>query len=235
MGIQKVLALTLRREIAQMDKLVRNSNLKFPRISPYKASMRLNTPQKQEMFSQYVQRIGDVVDKQRQEVCSFDVLDIIKSDIKGLKKNHYGDCGESSSLTMGALLANGYKDGKIMQLMFDAEVRDMTTHELLDKRVLDTTHQFVVRHYNEAADFSNPKTYGKNLIVMDAWGGFCANMQEAFKKYYELFMNGMRKYQQPEHNIEIIYKPRFAATNAERLITPEDIENIRKLFPELIV
>jgi hypothetical protein len=161
-------------------------------------------------------------------------LEIIKQSTKTMKKTRLGDCAESSSMIMSSLLANGYKDGKIARLLFEAEAKDITTGKVVGKKMIDTTHEFVVRNLDETYESNNPKTYGKSLIVLDAWEGFCSNFQEAVKRYYDSFLGGMREWINPEANVRITYKPRFHFCNFEPA-TAKDIEVFKGEFPELIL
>ena len=135
---------------------------------------------------------------------------------------------------MSSLLANGYKDGKIARLLFEAEARDLATDKVVGRKMLDTTHEFVVRHLDSGYNQDNPKTYGKNLIVIDAWEGFCSNFQEAVKKYYDSFLGGMREWINTDANLRITYKPRFHICDFSQA-TEDEARIFQKEFPELII
>jgi len=230
--------MSLRKEISQMDRLMRKANIAFPRLSPYKAEMRLNSDKKKNLFGLCVQKLGAIVDENREKCLPFPwstLQKILTNDLTNVKEYRLGDCGESSSIMLSSLLANGYKDGEVVRLLFKADARDITTGEYIGSRIFDTTHELIVRNLSKNADVENPKTYGKNLIVMDAWAGFCANMQEAFAKYYEIFKDGMRSQAVPNHNAIVKYTPIFQKIMGGEMIRELDTDEFKREFPELIV
>ena len=221
-------------EVKEMEKLVRLANREYPRISPWRVEGQVNKKGLGYRFKSWVRRIGGIVDEQRSETQYRPFYTMIAEDTKAIKQNRLGDCGESSELMMSTLLANGIKDGKIGRLFFKADAIDMYDGEVVATKMLDTTHEFVVRHYNPSADTLNPKTYGKDLIVLDAWSGFCGNMQEAFKHYYDTFMNGMREFINKEHGVKITYKPCFRVENIPDA-SDKVAESFKAEFPNLVL
>lgn len=220
-------------EIRIMDNIMRQANNAYPRISPYRVSTQFQRKNFTPHYIQWLDKIGRIVDLERMKSQWESFFNIILSSTKALKTNRLGDCGESSALMMSALLANGYKDGKIARLFFEAEARDLVTEEVVGKKLIDTTHELVVKNVSPEADSSNPKTYGKNMIIIDGWDGFCSNMQEGFNRYYEMFLSGMRKWINKEANVEITYKPQLHFLNFDK-ISDKEIERFKIEFPELI-
>ena len=233
--IKKVVQNTLCAEIRQMDKLMRKANSAYPRISPYRVSHRVGKKEISPHYIDWINKIGSIVDAQRAKDSSKSFLDIIFDSTIALRKNKLGDCAESSSLIMSSLLSNGYKDGKIARLIFEAEARDLATNQLVGRKVFDTTHEFVVRNLADGAISAEPKSYGKNLIIIDAWEGFCGNLQESFKRYYDSFMGGMREWINTDANLKITYKPKLQFFNFDSRITSEDLNKFKDGFPELII
>ncbi len=220
-------------EIRIMDNIMRQANNAYPRISPYRVDSRLQTRKPDKHYIDWVNRLGRIVDTERIRSQWNSFLNILLSSTKALKRNKLGDCAESSALMMSALLANGYKDGRIARLFFEAEARDLTTNEVVGTKLIDTTHELVVKNASPEADSSNPKTYGKNMIIIDAWDGFCSNMQEGFNRYYELFLGGMRNWINKDANVEITYKPQLRFLDFDK-ISDSDVERFKIEFPELI-
>lgn len=233
--ISKSARAILRQEIREMDKLIRQANQNYPRISPYRAADRAaELPVKQRHWN-CINEAGAIVDAERTRTGLFPFFDLVLNSCKTMRKTKLGDCAESSALTLSALLANGHTDGRIARLGFDAVATDLTTGEVIGRKFLDTTHEFVVRHLSKKANPAKPETYGKNLIIMDAWTGFCGNTQEAFKHYFDTFWHGIREFVQPEHNVKITYKPKFQFINLGSDADNNIIELFRKNFPELII
>lgn len=233
--LPKVIQVGTKAEIRLMDNLMRKANLAYPRISPYRVSQRAGNKNIDAHFVSWIDKIGAIVDAERMQDAGKRFLDIIFGSTKSLKKTHLGDCAESSSLIMSSLLANGYKDGKIARLFFEAEARDLSSNQVVGKKMFDTTHEFVVRHLDKNAVASNPKTYGKNLIVIDAWEGFCGNLQESFKRYYDTFWGGMREWINKDANVKITYKPQFHFCDFGAEATEKDMELFRNAFSDLII
>lgn len=221
-------------ELRKMDKLMRQANNEYPRISPYRVNMRAGQMNLTQRFIDWINKIGQVVDQERDKTSYLPFWEIIKQSTKATKQNRLGDCAESSSIMMSSLLANGYKDGKIARLLFEAEARDLATNKVVGRKMLDTTHEFVVRNLDSEYTPNNPKTYGKNLIVIDAWEGFCSNFQEAVKKYYDSFLGGMREWINSDANLKITYKPRFHICDFSQA-TEDEVKIFQKEFPELII
>lgn len=221
-------------DIRKMDKLMRQANNEYPRISPYRVNMRAEKKHLPQHFIDWINRIGQIVDEERARTDVLPFWDIIKQSTKATKQNRLGDCAESSSIIMSSLLANGYKDGKIARLLFEAEAKDLTTDKVVGRKLIDTTHEFVVRNLDSSYDVEQPKTYGKNLIVIDAWEGFCNNFQEAVKKYYDSFLGGMREWINEEANLKITYKPRFHFCDFAQA-TEDEVKIFKTEFPELIL
>ena len=233
--LQKVLQTNIRSEIRTMDKLMRRANSQYPRISPYRVSQRAGNKSLKAHYVEWINKVGEIVDLQRTKDEGKPFLDIISDGTKALKKNKLGDCAESSSLIMSSLLANGYKDGRIARLFFVAEAQDLNTGKVVGKKIFDTTHEFVVRNLDENARSSEPKTYGKNLIIIDAWEGFCGNLQESLKRYYDTFWGGMREWINKESNLKISYKPIFEFLNLGHSISEQNISRFESEFPELLI
>lgn len=224
---------TSKAEIRRMDNLMRQANLAYPRISPYKVGMRLSGKSVPARYADWLDKIGKIVDAERVNTTQGNFISMILNATKVLKKNKLGDCGESSLLMLSTLLSNGYKDGKVARLFFEATATDMNTKEEIGKKMIDTTHEFVVRNAEAGALTSDPKTYGKNLVVIDAWDGFCSNMQEAFKRYYDLFFGGERQWVNSADNVIISYKPKFDILKLDDF-SSRDVEIFKDTFPELI-
>ena len=222
-------------EIRDMDKIVRQANISYPRISPYRAADRAAELPVEQRHWDCINHAGEIVDSIRAKTQFFPFLDIIFNSTKAMQKTKLGDCAESSGLTMCALLANGHTDGKVARLGFEAIATDLTTGKEVGRKLIDTTHEFIVRHLSKTADSAKPETYGKNLIVMDAWTGFCGNTQEAFKHYFDTFWHGIREFVQPEHNVKITYKPKFTFLNLGAEPDSKIAEVFREKFPELII
>ena len=233
--LQRVIQFGNKAEIRLMDNLMRKANLAYPRISPYRVSQRASGKGIAAHYISWIDRIGAIVDAERMKDAEKRFFDIILESTKSLRKTRLGDCAESSSLIMSSLLANGYKDGKIARLFFEAEARDLSSNQVLGKKMFDTTHEFVVRHLDKGAVASDPKTYGKNLIVIDAWEGFCGNLQESFKRYYDSFWGGMREWINKDANVKITYKPKFHFCDFEAEATEKDMELFRKEFSDLVM
>lgn len=111
----------------------------------------------------------------------------------------------------------------------------MSTGKIVSKRNFDTTHECVVLNLAKNACSENPKSYGKNSIVMDAWEGFCANISEAFKKYFDIFLSGTYKHIDKTNNVELSYKPRFYFYKHNEEFNEKTVEKFKKLFPDLII
>lgn len=233
--LQRVIQFGNKAEIRLMDNLMRKANLAYPRISPYRVSQRASGKGIGAHYISWIDRIGAIVDAERMKDAEKRFFDIILGSTKSLRKTRLGDCAESSSLIMSSLLANGYKDGKIARLFFEAEARDLSSNQVLGKKMFDTTHEFVVRHLDKGAVASDPKTYGKNLIVIDAWEGFCGNLQESFKRYYDSFWGGMREWINKDANVKITYKPKFHFCDFEAEATEKDMDLFRKEFSDLVM
>lgn len=233
--LSKVGQTDIRSEIKFMDKLMRRANAEFPRISPYRVSKRMGGKNLDAHYIAWINKIGDVVDFQRAKDDGKSFLDIIFESTKALRKNKLGDCAESSSLVMSSLLANGYKDGKIARLVFEAEASDLSSGQVVGKNIFDTTHEFVVRNLDEGAVSSDPKTYGKNLIVIDAWEGFCGNLQESSKRYYDSFWGGMREWINKDANIRVVYKPKFRFFDVDTKVTEQVTQKFKTEFEDLVI
>ena len=234
-AIAKSTRAMFRQEIRDMDKIVRHANKSYPRISPYRAADRAAELPAEQRHWDCINAAGEVVDKIRLKTQFFPFLDIIFNSTKAMQRTRLGDCAESSGLTMCALLANGHTDARVARLGFDAIATDLTTGEVVGRKLIDTTHEFIVRHLSKSADSAKPSTYGKNLIIMDAWTGFCGNTQEAFKHYFDTFWHGIREFVQPEHNVKITYKPQFTFLNLGTEFDSRTAEIFRENFPELVI
>lgn len=222
-------------EIRNIDKIMRRANSAYPRVSPYRAHMTTTGKQISERHRNWIQRAGEAVDSRRSMVFGYDLERIIANDLEGLRRNKLGDCGESSTLMMAALTANGIKDFELAHLHFDAEIYNNETKKLLATHSYNTTHEFLVKNLDPKADTKNPKSYGKDLVVIDAWAGFCTNLQEAFNKYFDMFMFGIRETENKRDNVTIKYSPRFTFLTGLTDSSKLNSDNFEKRYPELVV
>ena len=219
-------------QIRYFERIMRNANAHYPRISPYRIQMlNDNLPEKHEAW---LDRVAEKLDMHRLSARFKTLKDVIKSYVFNLKRERIGNCGESAALSVAALLANGHNDYRIGRLLIEATARSLETEQKLDCMVFDTTHEFVILNLAENANPANPKTYGKNVIIMDAWNGFCANLNESFKNFFDIFMNGTYKYTDNAHNAEISYKPLFKIIDLG-VNDEQAIQEFKMTFPELII
>ena len=92
----------------------------------------------------------------------------------------------------------------------------------------------VVLNLDEDAKSENTKTYGKNVIILDPWICYCGNLQKAFERFYEVFMNGTRKIEN-SNGYECKYRPRLEFYDPKIETTDNIIKDFRDNYPELII
>ena len=233
--IAKSLIPNQRAEIRLMDNLMRRANNAYPRISPYRIFTRTsNTSNEQPRYTLWLYNKLEQINDERERWQGLPLINFFSYMTTFVKYKKIGDCGESSSIMMSSLLANGYKDGRIARLVFDAVIKDLKSGKIKEQKIIDTTHEFVVRNLAENADPTRTKTYGKNLIIIDAWEGFCGNLQEGFKRFYDSFMEGARYFVNEKTGTKIILKPRLYFC-PKQTVTDADVAIFRSNFPELVM
>ena len=224
----------LRREIRAMDKLMRHSNNAYPRISPYRVLHMSSHLPIAPHHTMWLYRLFQIVSNDRSIARDKALLNNFIYGTKFVKYSKLGDCEEATDIMMSSLIANGYRDGIIAHLLFETEKKNLKTNQIIEKGLINTTHEFIVRNLSQNAESSNPKTYGRDLIVIDAWDGFCGNLQESLKRFYETFLQGKRKLIVKDNEIEVRYRPIFYFHNNKEEYTSQDTEILKTLFPELI-
>ena len=226
---------SIKQEIRLMDKLMRNANNAYPRISPFRIFTCFESTKKNDpKYTMWLYDKSDIIDGERRRMNGYSLLNMFAQYTRFVRYSRLGNCGESSAIMMSSLIANGYKDSQIARLVFEASTKDLKTNKITEQKIIDTTHEFVVRNLAENADPSNPKTYGKNLIIIDAWDGFCGNLQEGFKRFYDTFMDGIRVLVNKEKNIEITFRPKLYFCPKEP-VESADVAIFRSNFPELVM
>ena len=156
----------------------------------------------------------------------------IKNDIENVKKTKLGDCGESCSLTLASLIANGIKNFKIGLLTFNIDIKKTGQSEIYQQKNYNTTHEMVVLNSNE--DYIDNKSPKSDVIILDAWLNFCGNIQKANDIFYETFLSGFRKYKTPE-GYECIYRPKIKLYSLNIEQTDELTKSFAEKYPELII
>ena len=219
----------------KFDHIIRNVNTQYPRISPYRVNMRFGNRFLPQQTRGWLDRVGDIVDVNRQKVSHNDYVQVIKNDVQNVKVSKLGDCGESSAITLASLIANGIKNFKIGLLLFDIEIKEKGKKGILSKRTYNTTHEFVVLQPKEKSKTSkDSEKIGKDSIILDAWLGFCGNIQKASDIFYQAFMNGSRKIEDPK-GYTYLYKPRILLHDLHINVTEKLTKEFAEKYPELVV
>ena len=184
----------LRLKYQKFDHIIRNSNIQYSRISPYRIHMKLGQKYISPKIHDWLREKEDIVDENRLKTSSQDFISIIKNDLENVRNHKLGDCGESSAIVIASLIANAIKNFKIGHLLFDISIYKKQTGEKIAERTVNTTHEFVALNVNDNYQSKNPKSYGKNAIILDSWAGFCGNVQKAFQEFYSVYSYFYLKY-----------------------------------------
>ena len=219
----------------KLEHIVRNTNNQFPRISPYRVNMRFGKKLVSQRFFEWIGRLGETVDLNRQKTSRKDYIRVIKNDIENVKDSKLGDCGESTALTLASLIANKIDNFKVGLLVFDIDIRKKDKKENCVTRSFNTTHEFVVLNADKKEiTHKNGDKPNKNIVIMDAWMGYCGNVQKAFEKFIEVFMNGNKKLTD-DNGYEYTYKPRIMLLDLGIKLTDKLSKEFAKNYPELVI
>ncbi len=218
----------------KLDHIIRNTNNKYPRISPYRIATRFSKTNLSLKHLEWLKYIEDKVDSNREKVGRCNFIDVIKNDLENVKKSKLGDCGESTAITLASLIANGYENFKVGLLLFDIEIRNKKNKEVIAKRFYNTTHECVIINASTPNISHDNKKQNKDAIILDSWIGFCGNIQQAFDKFHETFMGGTRK-ALDSRGYEYSYKPQIELLDL-KIETNKNLTNdFSKQYPELVI
>ena len=207
----------IRGQIKYYERIMRNANNQYPRISPHRVFTQVVNNNLSPKQTNWLVKMSWIIDMYRSYTNP--LSKIIENDLNGIKLSHLGDSRESTSLVMGALLANGHTEGKIMRLVYDRRTKDLRTGRILNQNIFDTAHELVTVPYK------------KSNIVIDAWEGFCSNVSEAFKKYQDRFQT----HKTVSNNIETSFKPQLILSDNQEELSAQTASKFKELFPELII
>ena len=215
----------------RLEHIMRNGNNQFPHISPYRVCMRHQHKNLPQHFFEWMDKIGAVVDENRQKVSSYNYVNVIKNELENVKESKLGNCGENSAITLAALIANGVKNFKVGLLLFDIITKEKGKEKILAKRTYNTTHEMVVLNSTKEEYLDNKN---KNAIILDSWMGFCGGVQKAADKFHETFMDGTRKYLDSD-GFEHTYQPRILLYDLKINTTDELSKDFAENYPELVI
>ena len=143
-------------------------------------------------FEQLHQKLTDI--RNKRNILYLDNIpyeDYIQRLLMDLKESKLANCGEMADIAQYLLKKEGIETERIsMKIMIK---RDKLRPGLSD-------HTFLIMNIADDADFTNPKTWGNEAILIDPWFGIAKRSHMALKQIYEL-MNVNNKKETPVFRI----------------------------------
>ena len=172
-------------EIRKADDIQRRARAEFPMLSSsyandfYVSVGKGNriTQKKQSLFS----HLCDCVEKTRNgssaKIIPHETYVPYVRRLNAVKKNKTGNCMEAAMATATALLANGYKNTSIGNLLYEAKFLDKKTGETVYSGTISLDHSFVMTDMNKC---------GERNIIVDSWLGFADSKEGAIARYKQI-------------------------------------------------
>ena len=173
--------------IRRADDIVRHVRNEFPMFSPSSAwdnwrVLRSDNPICKKA-RKMLQRQTDMLNTYRKSITSTENAPYFIDVFEKVQKTKIGNCGEASTLTLGACIANGYRAVK-MSPTVEMRVFDKNSKEVFNwRRACD--HGIVMAKMDKL----NPKST-KDVVILDTWAGKAMSYKEALKEYNDEYMTG---------------------------------------------
>ena len=96
---------------------------------------------------------------------------------KAIHNKKVANCGECSAIVADELEKNNIPYKNI--------IMDVYSNAVPNKRMFN--HKFTIIGFDSKADIANPKTWGKNAVIIDAWANIVKRAQDGLEHIKQLF------------------------------------------------
>lgn len=170
-------------EIRKADDIQRKAKAEFPMLSStyvdsfYKTTGKYGriTQDRINLYNHLRQKILNLRDNAR-EVFSVDKYIPYVKKLDKVKEAHIGNCMESASAAVTALIANGYTNTSRCSLVLNADFINKKSGEIEYSGTTYLDHSFALTDMNT----------GKKNIVVDPWLGFTDSKEGAIARYKQM-------------------------------------------------
>lgn len=169
--------------VRKADDIVRKVRQEFPMFSPSYAASNWDILKNSKLEFRELLKFGDIygtkMKKIRQVGCLSPQNPCFSDIFQKAINEKVGNCREYSSLTLGALFANGYNNAVKIIPSLNIKVYDASNNEIFS-HFIDCDHVAVMTKMSQAKNVSD-------VVVLDSWLGKAMSFHEARIEYETLF------------------------------------------------
>lgn len=174
---------TKKPEIRKADDIQRKTRDVIPFFSPSYAKKYSckNNQEAKDLRSNQAEKLYEMrCLRYQNETPNSPLSHIAKKTIQDTKQKKLANCGEAAIITMSVLLANGFPNTHLCEVILNTSIVDKRTNREVFSKDFELDHACVVTTMDKNPQISKP------YVVVDSWDGFADSTSGAVSRYRKL-------------------------------------------------